>query len=100
MGKGERRERGRMEVNIGVELGRYREYIYRTPEAYILVGGAITIPYLPYNMIKAKTNAKGANRGANVGKWAGRANERVVRIATRQKENSSTDASHRRLTNI
>eukprot|EP00965_Chrysotila_dentata_P191334 6174445-Pleurochrysis_carterae.AAC.5 len=28
-GKGEKRERGRMELNIGVEFGRFREYIYR-----------------------------------------------------------------------
>eukprot|EP00965_Chrysotila_dentata_P048909 1622855-Pleurochrysis_carterae.AAC.6 len=29
MGRGEERERGRMELNIGVESGRYREFIYR-----------------------------------------------------------------------
>eukprot|EP00965_Chrysotila_dentata_P119865 3963803-Pleurochrysis_carterae.AAC.1 len=29
MGRGEKRERGRMELIIGVESGRYREYIYR-----------------------------------------------------------------------
>eukprot|EP00965_Chrysotila_dentata_P046746 1552406-Pleurochrysis_carterae.AAC.2 len=62
MGKGERRERGRMELNIGENPN---NGCLRTPEAYILVRGAFTLPYLTHPRARASPSSGRGNRACN-----------------------------------
>eukprot|EP00965_Chrysotila_dentata_P050157 1661638-Pleurochrysis_carterae.AAC.1 len=56
-GEGGKKERGRTELNIGVESGRCRDYIHRSPEAYILARGVVDIS-IPYHTLPRVVNIR------------------------------------------